>query len=356
MGNNQCSEHHRQQSDQFVITEENVILEDHDASVHSQVPQLFLKVEMMKDQKISAIPIDTILYLTEMICTLSKHTTKKLQKMIEESHPALQAVIKTIIKHKPIEDYKAPLIQQQINDLKLFYQVEQQNYQQIHYRPVYDENYNIIREVKVNKHNDHVIKEDNVFDVEVTIKRFEHWLQISKINHPHILNLKAAVIDNNKCKYLTQFICGSTLDKIECTNDQKLVFTKQMIEAVRFIHQNHLIHGDIKPSNFMVSKQNVVLMDLDQLGSQLISADMTYLYSMDEAKYPTYMGDVWSLGLTIYQMYSRMKIIKGWCYEDYKRRDYPQNFNYGLIEPILKACLTKIPKDIFTIHQLTKLI
>lgn len=31
--------------------------------------------------------------------------------MIEESHPALQAVIKTIIKHKPIEDYKAPLIQ-----------------------------------------------------------------------------------------------------------------------------------------------------------------------------------------------------------------------------------------------------
>lgn len=37
-----------------------------------------------------------------------------------------------------------------------------------------------------------------------------------------------------------------------------------MIESVKILHSNYVVHGDIKPSNFMVTSQfGIVLMDLD---------------------------------------------------------------------------------------------
>lgn len=52
-----------------------------------------------------------------------------------------------------------------------------------------------------------------------------------------------------------------------------------MIDSIRLIHSYYLIHGDIKMTNFMWSNYSVILMDLDQLGSESRPADMTYLYT-----------------------------------------------------------------------------
>ena len=75
-----------------------------------------------------------------------------------------------------------------------------------------------------------------------------------------------------------------------------------MIESVRFMHHHGLIHGDIKLSNFMYSNDIIILMDLDQMGSD--KTDMTYLYSLKDNEYPSFSGDVYALGLCLYQIFS----------------------------------------------------
>lgn len=103
-------------------------------------------------------------------------------------------------------------------------------------------------------------------DLDIANKRLMHWLNISNHRHPNILNLKAAHISKGVSRYLTEYIDGCTLDRLFNTKlgyKDKVKLAKQMVESVRFLHSMHLIHGDIKPTNFMVNDGTIILMDLD---------------------------------------------------------------------------------------------
>ncbi|CAD8205998.1 unnamed protein product [Paramecium pentaurelia] len=373
MGNGQCQQTNQKSEVNKIITEENVHSDESDHNLTSKITDRVYKVNFARNeliwrlqsinqetQNFLNITKNSLLYVTELILSLNKYTIQQLKTMIIGAHKTYQILIEAIIKMKPENNEIVPVLSEEYNNFKLFYELQAQPAQQLYYRPVYNEDFEIIREIRVKRIRNYVIKEDNITDIQKTQQRLQYWIQLSQKNHPNLLNLRAAVIQKNICKYVTDYIDGITLDKFQnkyIQNQDKIKIMQQMIDALKMLHSQQLVHGDIKPSNFMVTlQQQIILLDLDQLGAERQSADMTYLYSFKNEQCPTFQGDVWSLGLCIYSLFFGQRIEKNWTIEDYKRRDFPA-FNirsYEPIQQILDACIIDSPKDIWYISTLSK--
>lgn len=96
--------------------------------------------------------------------------------------------------------------------------------------------------------------------------------------------------------------------------DEKFIwiFLSKLIDALSYIHSNHIIHRDIKPSNiFLDEKNNPKIGDLGT--SKILHKNENYctsqtgtpLYLAPEIlrneKY-SYPVDIWSLGVVLYYM------------------------------------------------------
>ena len=148
-------------------------------------------------------------------------------------------------------------------------------------------------------------------------------INLSKLHHPNIVNVLEAFEENNTVYYAMEYIDGGSLDK-KIEQNQKLSekqcveLTKQIGSAVSFMHDNMMLHLDLKPSNIML-KQNgdAVLIDfglskqytengepetLTKVGGGTPGyAPLEQLSYRDGKGFPVTM-DVYALGGTMYKM------------------------------------------------------
>jgi eukaryotic-like serine/threonine-protein kinase len=97
--------------------------------------------------------------------------------------------------------------------------------------------------------------------------RFQREIKLmASLNHPNIAALRTAFTADNQLYMVMEYVEGTTLaDKIEKgpipVNDA-VNYISQVLSAVSYAHQQHIIHRDIKPANMMLTPQGVVkLMD-----------------------------------------------------------------------------------------------
>jgi eukaryotic-like serine/threonine-protein kinase len=97
--------------------------------------------------------------------------------------------------------------------------------------------------------------------------RFQREIKLmASLNHPNIAALRTAFAADNQLYMVMEFVEGTTLaDKVEKgpipVNDAVNYIT-QVLSAVGYAHQQHIIHRDIKPANMMLTPQGVIkLMD-----------------------------------------------------------------------------------------------
>lgn len=148
-------------------------------------------------------------------------------------------------------------------------------------------------------------------------------INLSKLHHPNIVNVLEAFEENNTVYYAMEYIDGGSLDK-KIEQNQKLnekqciELTKQIGSAVSFMHDNMMLHLDLKPSNIML-KQNgdAVLIDfglskqytengepetLTKVGGGTPGyAPLEQISYRDGKGFPVTM-DVYALGGTMYKM------------------------------------------------------
>lgn len=148
-------------------------------------------------------------------------------------------------------------------------------------------------------------------------------INLSKLHHPNIVNVLEAFEKNNTVYYAMEYIDGGSLDK-KIEQNQKLSekqcieLTKQIGSAVSFMHDNMMLHLDLKPSNIML-KQNgdAVLIDfglskqytengepetLTKVGGGTPGyAPLEQISYRDGKGFPVTM-DVYALGGTMYKM------------------------------------------------------
>lgn len=157
-----------------------------------------------------------------------------------------------------------------------------------------------------------VIKNNTNF--EILIKEAEIHLSI---NHPRIVNCLNYFHINNKFSLIIEYCSNGTLLHTKNDEVQNIRHLNQIIEAVKFLHTNKIVHRDIKLDNiFLDSENNVKLGDFGCASYGIKFSDFnkgTYSYmspQIKENKEYTLKCDVWSLGITSYCLLSGCESIR----------------------------------------------
>ena len=145
---------------------------------------------------------------------------------------------------------------------------------------------------------------------------------ISKLNHPHIIKVLDVFEENGTAYYVMEYIDGGSLsDLIEVkgtlSEEETIKYTRQIADALQYIHAHNMNHLDVKPGNILLRKNgDVVLIDFgmsknyDMAGEQTTSSPIgiSVGYAPIEQSRVGGLGmfspatDVYSLGATMFKM------------------------------------------------------
>ena len=171
--------------------------------------------------------------------------------------------------------------------------------------------------------------DENKTTFEQQREKFEQEaLKIFSLNNQHIVKVSAVFDENNTIYYVMDYVDGGSLnDKLKSIDPlpeaQIQRYLGQILDALEYIHTKGMMHLDIKPSNIMLdANDNVVLIDFG--ASKVFDSSMMnktinttrppytpgyapYEQENGDVKYLGPHCDIYSLGATLYRLYSGNK-------------------------------------------------
>ena len=81
---------------------------------------------------------------------------------------------------------------------------------------------------------------------------------LSRLKHPNIVKVMDYFEANNTCYYVMEYFGGGDLDTFiekqgRLSEKETIRYTKQIGFALSFMHQNKMLHLDLKPKNVMLN-------------------------------------------------------------------------------------------------------
>lgn len=137
-----------------------------------------------------------------------------------------------------------------------------------------------------------------------------------RLNHPHIAAIHDAVLGQDKCYIVMEYVEGETLEKYG--QPESLLPVEKVIEivfkcalALDFASRNGVIHRDIKPANIMICRSGdvkitdfgaAVLTRSDQ--TELVGVGSPAFMSPEQVRQDslTQQTDIYSLGVVMYML------------------------------------------------------
>lgn len=100
------------------------------------------------------------------------------------------------------------------------------------------------------------------------LKKFQKEAEnLSKLHHPNIVKVLDVFDENNTTYYVMEFIDGETIDeyikkKGRLSADESLAITREVCNALQYMHDHKMLHLDLKPKNIMRDKEgHIYLID-----------------------------------------------------------------------------------------------
>lgn len=195
-------------------------------------------------------------------------------------------------------------------------------------------------------------------------EKFEQFQQVffnearaaGKLMHPHIVSVYDAMVENDRCYLVMEYVEGSTskeycrektflpLDKVA-----KIIF--QCAKGLDYAHQNGVIHRDIKPGNIMISTKGDAKISDFGIATVVGTSDLPRADSFDGSVYymspeqlrnepQTPQSDLFSLGVVMYELLTGTKPFEA-------DTDYATFFKIGNKEPeLLKKHRRDVPESL----------
>ena len=176
------------------------------------------------------------------------------------------------------------------------------------------------------------------------------WGAAATLSHPHLVRL----FDVGRCQfggraflYVVMEYAEQTLAQIlpkrALSPDEALEMMLPTLDALTFLHQNSLVHGHLKPSNFLVVNDQL------KLSSDTIRASGTTL-SGGSANGNTNAGsaatgtasDIWDLGITLVEALTQRTPI--WTDERSETAILPVSLPLGFVDTV-RRCLSRNPAN-----------
>lgn len=151
---------------------------------------------------------------------------------------------------------------------------------------------------------------------------------LSKLDHPHIVNVLDVFDENNTTYYVMQYIDGLSLDDYIVQNngieeEKAISILRSICTAVIYMHSQKMLHLDLKPKNVMMdAAEKIYLIDFglskqytlngEPESSSNIGAGTPGYAPIEQANYREGKGfpvtmDVYALGGTMYKMLTGMR-------------------------------------------------
>ncbi|XWS50867.1 hypothetical protein CRYUN_Cryun12cG0126400 [Craigia yunnanensis] len=163
-------------------------------------------------------------------------------------------------------------------------------------------------------------------DGDLTVHRqvFREMEILRRTDSPHIVRCYGTYDKpSGDVSILMEYMDAGTLDTLlpnrgTFSEPELAHITKQILKGLSYLHAHKIIHRDLKPSNLLVNKKmEVKIADfgVSKIMSRTLDACNSYVgtcaYMSPErfdpdaygGNYNGYLGDIWSLGLTLMELY-----------------------------------------------------
>jgi serine/threonine-protein kinase len=126
---------------------------------------------------------------------------------------------------------------------------------------------------------------------------------LSRLKHPHIVNIFGAGEDQDQAVVLMQYARGGSLsDRLvrRMPHLELVALLRACLDGLDFAHKNHILHGNVRPSNILISKDQTPW--LSDFGlPEHYGRDSGNWYGAPEGK-KSVQSDVYSMGVVAYQL------------------------------------------------------
>jgi len=178
------------------------------------------------------------------------------------------------------------------------------------------------------------------------------WQAAAKHPHPHLVRLFAV----GRCRseggeflFVVMEYAEQTLAELlpnrPLTVEEAQEMLPPILDALAFLHRNHLAHGQVKPSNFMVVNDQLKLASdtVRQIGSAG-GGDRASSYDPPELKDrgTSPAGDIWSLGITLVEALTQR--APDWSDAKRENSGLPSGVPASFVDTV-RRCLSHAPAN-----------
>jgi len=129
---------------------------------------------------------------------------------------------------------------------------------------------------------------------------------LSSLKHPNIINILAAVKNQQNATIITEYLSGGSLSNqlIQDMSEQNFLLQAcQICSALHFAHQNNILHNNLSPNNILFdAKQNLKLSDFGQTFNSNDDPESAKAYQPPAQQGFSEQYDIYCMGAIFYHM------------------------------------------------------